>query len=146
MAFVAGQKLRAGDLNAISTSDSDGEAADFTTSSTTFVDTTNGPSITFTAPPSGVIMVVVSGDIWSSSGSQAAELDYAYTGGSSRAAASATALRVFGANGVRASMVNIESGLTPGASYTIKTQLRSSDGAATAHAQNRGLIIFTLGA
>lgn len=142
MAFTAGQKLRANDLNAISTAVTSSVAADSTTTSVTFVDT--DASVAFTAPPSGKVMVYIAGDIWSSSAADAAELDFRLSGPSTRAAAGATALRVFGTNGARSTVVNVITGLTANGAYTCTMQKRSSNVAATSHAQNRTVIVSTL--
>lgn len=143
MAFVAGQKLRASDMNAVNTSNAAGSGPDTTTTSITFVDCV--PSVNFTAPPSGAVLIFVTADNWSSSGTEASEVDFRLSGATTRSASSGTALRVFGANGVRATVCNVITGLTAGGSYTCTMQQRSTNVAATAHAQNKGLIITTLG-
>lgn len=138
MAYLAGQKLRASDLNIASVSDSD--VTSRTTTSTTFTSTLSPATIcgtAFTAPPSGKVAIHWATSLSNNSSPNVAQCSPAVRTGSTvgsgttfQAAGATTAITSVG--NIRAGATILVTGLTAGSLYNVALEHRAfSAGTAT---------------
>lgn len=118
---------------------------DQTTTSTSFAAGSTQVSTTFVAPPSGIVYVTVSGTIECEAASSA-YLGYeirndTVAGSVVQATDDRRAFAVQGDNSVQGSFRKAVTGLTAGNTYFIRTMLRTSNGASTAQAVWREIIV-----
>jgi len=105
-----------------------------TTTSTSYTSTLSGSSAasaTITAPPSGIVIVCISGVIFNSSSAQKTYLSWAQSGGAITAADDTWSTWIAGTNGGRFGTRKRVSGLTPGTSYTYTCNFRVDGGTGT---------------
>jgi hypothetical protein len=101
-----------------------------TTTSTSYVDlTTAGPAQTVTVGASGIVEVVLTGNL-SNSGSNYSVMGVALSGANTAAASDVTSLQHFGTAPHRGSYVAVLTGLTPG-STTFTAKYRVTGGTGT---------------
>lgn len=129
MAFNAGQKVSAADLNALSppTSATAGSSGYSNTASTSYTTLTGNPGVAFTAPQSGSVLVHLRAAMVGEAAGIGAQASFIVrtgsTVGSGTTFLSATddnSISMIGTEDVEAGQVTLVTGLTPGNSYNVQ--------------------------
>jgi hypothetical protein len=98
--------------------------------------------VTVTIPASGKALVILTGQLFGSTGNSAAFMSVAVSGATTVAASDANSLRVAGNDAVRASATALITGLTPGSNtFTAKYK---QVGSGTATFSDRNIVVIPL--
>lgn len=145
MAFTAGQKLTAAQLNSaapVGAAQSATNSTAGTTTSATYTDTLTGSAVVslgFTTPPSGAIFVTISASC-DNTGANFNLVSYRISGSAgTRAASDAWHAFTQGTSEIFVTRRTLQTGLTAGATGTVTMQYNTSGG--TASFNHRQLII-----
>jgi hypothetical protein len=119
-----------------------------TNSTTTAVEFTSGPHITFVAPPSGSIMALVSTIVKSGTAGDSAEcICYLRTGASSTAGSIVTSKGIvynYNTQWIRASGTLFSTNLTPGATYNLYLGVRTNTSGTVASVSTSDIVLVPI--
>ena len=151
MAFLAGQKVSAAELNALAppTSATAGSSGYANTDSTSYTTLTGDPGVAFTAPQSGKVIVAIRAAMLGEAAGIGAQCSFVVRTGSTvgsgttfLAAQDDNSLQTKGQDDWEAGQVTLVSGLTPGSAYNVQMVYKRVGGSSNGGFSRRRVTVF----